>query len=318
MTKSVSRSRYFGNDNNNLMVGSKYDDILIGLDGNDSLYGGDGDDQLNGDDLSYMGYRPSAGGFDDYLSGGNGNDSLYGNWGSDTLFGGMGDDLLSGDKGADQLHGGAGRDTIDYEASTGGVKINLGNGTASGGDAEGDIFSSIENVNGSNYADALTGDLYDNRLSGREGNDTLLGAGGHDTLIGGWGNDVLVGGAGQDVLSGDQPLISGKGSDRFVFRAISDSIVTAMDTITDFHGGTGNTVRDLIDLSEIDANPYRAGNNAFAFIGTGAFTDTRGQLRYYHANGDTIVEADVTGDGVADFGIRLTGLHNLTASDFIL
>ncbi len=67
-------------------------------------------------------------------------------------------------------------------------------------------------------------------------------------------------------------------------------------------GGTGNAVRDLIDLGEIDANPCRAGNNAFAFLGTGAFTDTRGQLRYSHANGDTIVEADVTGEGAGLWG----------------
>lgn len=117
-----------------------------------------------------------------------------------------------------------------------GVTINLGTGTASGGDAEGDIFSSIENVNGGIYADGLTGDLYDNRLWGREGHDTLKGAGGHDTLSGGLGNDMLVGGAGQNRLTGDQPLITGKGADSFVFSAITDSTGTAMDVITDSGG----------------------------------------------------------------------------------
>ena len=45
---------------------------------------------------------------------------------------------------------------------------------------------------------------------------------------------------------------------------------------SDFVRGT-----DRIDLSAIDANPGDAGgNDAFTFIGTGAFTNVAGELRY--------------------------------------
>lgn len=43
-----------------------------------------------------------------------------------------------------------------------------------------------------------------------------------------------------------------------------------------------------------------------------------GQLHYTQAGGNTIVQADVDGDGTADFEIELTGLLTLTAGDFLL
>jgi Ca2+-binding RTX toxin-like protein len=63
------------------------------------------------------------------------------------------------------------------------VTVNLATGTASGGDAAGDTFSSIENLTGSAFADVLTG----------EGNaNTLDGGAGADTLVGGDGNDIYI------------------------------------------------------------------------------------------------------------------------------
>jgi hypothetical protein len=56
----------------------------------------------------------------------------------------------------------------------------------------------------------------------------------------------------------------------------------------------------------------------FAFIGTGAFTGAAGQLRYQQISGNTYVMGDTDGDGDADFWIRLDGLHNLQAGDFII
>ena len=58
-------------------------------------------------------------------------------------------------------------------------------------------------------------------------------------------------------------------------------------------------------------------NDAFAFIGTGAFT-AAGQLRYSVIDGQTVIQADVNGDHVADLEIVLSGSHVLLASDFIL
>ena len=42
-----------------------------------------------------------------------------------------------------------------------------------------------------------------------------------------------------------------------------------------------------------------------------------GQLRYEQGNGFTMIYADVDGDAVADYAIRVDGLVDLTVNDFI-
>ena len=111
-----------------------------------------------------------------------GDDTLYGGAGDDTLDGGAGDDLLNGGPGADTLMGGAGDgDTISYGYSPAGVTINLDDGTARGGNADGDTIvdmgddDRVENVIGSEHDDVITGNRYVNSLWGRGGNDELDG-----------------------------------------------------------------------------------------------------------------------------------------------
>ncbi len=137
------------------------------------------------------------------INGLSGDDSLYGLGGDDTLDGGDDHDLLVGGPGADTLKGGGGEDTVDYSSSPEGVTINLNDGTARGGDADGDtVESDIENVRGSMYDDSLTGNGRNNKLWGLGGNDELDGGRRHDTLYGGDGDDSLDGGAGNDTLEG--------------------------------------------------------------------------------------------------------------------
>ncbi len=135
---------------------------------------------------------------DDTLSGGNGNDIIRGGGGNDLLDGGNGDDLLDGGTGNDVLIGGAGADklngsngvdTADYSGSTTGVNVNLTTGVGTGGDAQGDTLSGIENLIGSKFDDVLTGDANSNMLDGGAGNDTLAGGTAADKLIGGSGVD---------------------------------------------------------------------------------------------------------------------------------
>ena len=85
------------------------------------------------------------------------------------------------------------------------------------------------------------------------------------------------------------------------------------DVIVDFTKGS-----DKIDLGAIDAITGTATNDAFTFIGTGAFTSQAGQLRAVTANGVTSIFADLNGDGDADFQIVLLTPVTLTATDFIL
>ena len=88
------------------------------------------------------------------------------------------------------LTGGAGTDAATYTGSAAAVTVNLAAGMASGGDAQGDTFSSIEQVFGSAFADKLTGDAGANELSGQDGDDILVGGAGADALKGGNGIDT--------------------------------------------------------------------------------------------------------------------------------
>ena len=118
----------------------------------------------------------------DTLSGGTADECIHGLGGNDTLSGGAGDDRLDGGAGADALDGGAGSDTADYSASGAAVTVDLSSNAAqSGGDAQGDTLTNIENIVGSAHADTLTGDASDNVFRGGAGADTLEGGAGLDT-----------------------------------------------------------------------------------------------------------------------------------------
>lgn len=142
------------------------------------------------------------------------------------------------------------------------------------------------------------------------GNDTIIGTKFADTLWGEDGKDVLIGGRGADNLFGDA------GADTFTFKSAKDSTnnVNGQDTIHDF------TSKDMIDLTKIDADADKHGNNAFKFIGTHAFDGhgAAGELRYEATATDTYVYGDVNGDGNADFTIHLTGDIALGKGDFHL
>ena len=151
------------------------------------------------------------------ITGNAGDDSLFGFGGDDSLSGGAGNDLLVGGMGADTLKGGIGQDTISYNTSLAGVTVNLLDGTARGGDADGDtIGDDIENVVGSGHDDVLTGNRGANMLHGLAGADVLDGGEGEDTLSGGAGDDVLDGGDEDDTLEGGpgaDTLTGGTGDD---------------------------------------------------------------------------------------------------------
>ena len=141
------------------------------------------------------------------IEGMGGDDSLFGFGGNDTLDGGPGNDLLVGGMGEDTLMGGADEDTISYNVSPAGVTINLTDGTARGGDADGDTIvdmggDQVENVIGSAHDDVLTGNRHMNKLWGLGGNDELNGLREDDELYGGSGDDELDGGRGDDTLEG--------------------------------------------------------------------------------------------------------------------
>lgn len=206
----------------NVLYGGSGDDVIYGGEGSDTLYGGDGDDTLYGGagaDTLYGGagtntasYATSTSGVNVNLTTGLGaggdaegdrlfniqnlvgsahNDVLVGNSGDNQLFGGAGDDLLVGLEGANQFFGGTGSNTVSYAASNAAVDVNLGAGTASGGHADNDSFTNIQNVIGSAFNDVLAGDGGNNALYGGAGDDLIIGTAGADYLDGGDGNDTV-------------------------------------------------------------------------------------------------------------------------------
>ena len=82
---------YGGQEEGEVLFGSRWGDLIYGGNGDDTIYGRRGRDDLYGD---------------------HGNDTLYGQGGHDTLIGGEGDDQLVGGKGQDVLQGGAGTDHL--------------------------------------------------------------------------------------------------------------------------------------------------------------------------------------------------------------
>ncbi len=156
----------------------------------------------------------------------------------------------------------------------------------------------------------LDASLWNDFLAGNDGANKLDGGDGKDTLSGGLGADNIIGGLGIDLLSG------GGGADTFRFAAgdldLSISYATA-ERITDFN----HAESDRINLSAIDAVAGGA-DNAFAFIGSAAFSGVAGQLRAQVINGSTFVSGDTNGDSVADFYLKLDGAPVLVAGDFVL
>jgi Ca2+-binding RTX toxin-like protein len=298
------------------LIGSSYSDLLIGNNGANVLEGGSGDDLLHG----------LAG--DDVLEGGGGNDSIDAGAGDDTLHGGTGDDVLWGSAGSDLISGGAGIDTASYTNSGAGVTVMLNVDSAVGGDAEGDELDSIENLTGSDHSDDLWGDDGGNALHGRSGDDRLKGFGGADSILGGSGNDALWGMDGNDLLSGAfgndvllgglglDMMSGGGGGDSFIWLTAEETSLTAAtaDLILDFNRGEG----DVINLAEVDANVYAAGNQAFTFIGTADFSGTPGEVRYYQSGGNTFIEVQTGTSPDIEGVIRLDGLHSPDASWFVL
>lgn len=249
------------------------------------IYGFEGNDLITVNSWHFSRYHPIYWFEDeqgDKIDGGAGNDTIYGNDGGNNIYGGIGHDKISG--GTPEFDPIFGQDDVDDIVYAG-----VGRDT----------------LEGEGGHDIIYGDNGADHMSGGAENDSLYGGRGYDTIIGDEGSDSIFGGAGKDMLTG------GSGADRFIFLAVSESGRTAStrDVITDFE-----VMLDRIDLRSIDANINSDGDQAFKFIGSNAFTKAAGELKFFNG----VILADVNADGRADFKIELTGVSEISASDFVL
>jgi len=244
----------------------------------------------------------------DFLKGTPSNDFINGLAGNDTIEGDAGDDILIGGSGAgwpsDILNGGSGNDTASYINATSGVAASLEQKLGWLGDATGDQFISIENLEGSNYDDFLIGDNGANILSGLAGNDTLEGRDGDDTLNGGEGNNILNAGEGNNTVqagSGNDTVYAGAGNDTISTNGGNDQIyagdgnntIDAGDGTNKIYAGTGY---DYISAGTGDDEIYvgNGGSTIFAGAGNNKVYAGTGYDSVYAEDGDDLISV---GDG---------------------
>lgn len=180
------------------LQGSAYDDVLKGDGGGNSLSGYNGNDTIYGRD---------------------GNDGIGGDAGNDTIYGGAGNDNIVGGSGNDVIYGEAGDDRISHQSET--TDLTLGNDYIDGGDGVDSVWvtyvdfgvsidlsvsteqkigggftltiKNVENLDGWQFADKLTGNAADNRFWGWNGDDVIDGGAGVDTVgMRGYSTDYSV------------------------------------------------------------------------------------------------------------------------------
>ena len=292
---------YVGFEN---IIGSAASDMLIGNSEDNVLEGGAQADYLDGGDgFDAASYAGSLGAVvvDLGLGTGSGEDAdndiyvsienLIGSAFGDSLTGDTNDNTLEGGAGADQLYGGAGSDTASYIGSLAAVTVNLGTETASGADATGDTFFSIENLIGSRFNDVLTGSTGNNRLEGADGADTLTG---------------------------------GTGRDSYVYKSVSHSVEGKSDTINGFQWG-GGTGGDVIDCAlALQANDHT--DIAYFTTAFASFTQIKAEAeKQFHYGAEIFVATDGTDtyafmispdddnyDAGKDMLIKLAGVNDLS------
>ncbi|MDO9233516.1 MAG: hypothetical protein Q8N02_00535 [Methylotenera sp.] len=317
-----------GDGGNNLLNGGLGDDVLEGMAGADTLIGAGGNDTASYENAALVGIVASlttvfsagpavtqtndAAG-DTYsgienLRGSSFNDTLIGDNGANILTGGDGDDILEGMEGSDTLIGGNGNDTASYVHAISGVAASLTTGLSgfsSAGDAAGDVYSSIENITGSNFSDNLIGDAGDNVLNGGDGDDVLEGMGGADILDGGTGSNTASYKHGTDQGGG---------------LGVTASLLTPASNTGDAFGDTYTNIQNLLGSGFDDTLTGDANNNTLTGgAGNDILSGGAGIDSLFGGEGnDTLIDdgvgAAVLDAGVGDDIIRLTNFDGTVDS----
>ncbi len=158
-----------------------------------------------------------------------------------------------------------------------------------GGDANGDLIFSFENLIGSAKDDKLTGSMIANAIEGRAGNDTIEGRGGDDILKGNSGIDTVsyvsaamgvtvdlsstteqdTVGAGKDTLTGFENLTGSDKDDKLTGNA-GDNIIEGGKGDDTLDGGGGIDTLSFANASGV----IYASLSDFGAVITGNGTDT--------------------------------------------
>lgn len=225
-----------------------------------------------------------------HVVGDSGDNMLSGANEDDVIEGLGGNDILEGLLGPDILDGGDGNDTASYAHATSAVSINLKTGAASGAHAAGDSFISIENLEGSAYADTLTGDDGDNVITPGDGKDTSDGGAGIDTLdYSKFNKQVTI-----DLQSSE----------------VREYGTSYVEKAYNFENATGTNYNDTCSGT--------AGNNVFKGLGgNDTFYGRGGSDVFDGGDGTDLVSWNYTGASFIEVNF-ITNVHGGDASDDIL
>lgn len=302
--------------------GTAFTDVIIGDAGADVIEGGGRSDSLDGgggrDTLSY---RHSSAGVRVELTGadlGRGGDAegdnfinfenLTGSDFADTLGGDTGNNRIEGRSGADGIDGMGGRDIASYAGSSAAVAIDLGAGTAAGGDAQGDTLTNIEGLVGSAFSDTLTGGANANYFRGGTG-DTISGMDGNDRvlLVNARGAAIDGGAGARDVL-----IVQGDVDAFASLTGVEHAAVRAGGTLSLLGVDDGPTV--IVSRGVVGDIVTITGGGADERIVAGEFDILHGS-----AGDDTIVAADrqqLVDGGVGQDTLRVAANADIDLFDF--
>ena len=272
-------------------TGEAAGDIYIGI---ERLWGSNHNDSLYGDAAANVIWGWHG---DDVVDGRDGNDHLFGQEGNDILWGGAGADRLNGGGGADRLEGGDGRDRAEYTYASAGVVADLQISGDNTGEANGDIYVSIENLSGSSHDDDLRGDGSANVIWAGDGHDMLWGRNGNDTLYGQNGDDILWGGAGADILDG------GDGTDRAQYSNAAAGIIVDLELASrntgDAAGDIYLSIEDLLGTRHDDSlYGDGQGNRIWGGQGNDTIQGRAGDDHLIGQDGDDVLEGDAGNDSL--------------------
>jgi Ca2+-binding RTX toxin-like protein len=238
-------------------------DVLVGLGGGDTLDGGDGNDQIYSGALSptwlHTGY-PTGDPVAPMLDTGTEVDTLLGGAGYDTLYAGYGDNVDGGADGGSlliSLQGATSGVTADFSTLLHNGSMVIGGGTITN-------ITTIDWIDGSNFADTLT---VDNENNSPTGPIDVRGLGGNDHLIATGGIGVaLYGGDGDDTL--EMPSVNGLHANGILDGGDGNDTILSGSYNSMSRGGAGN---DTITST----------GNAYGGAGDDVITSTAGDV--YHA-----------------------------------